>query len=146
MYRSHYTRGGSAGAVMANLSTRALTAKGQDTLIGGITISGTRPKQIAVRSSGNNLLGPYGIGTAVGSPWVRVLDKDGKQLALLYNQRRYEIAARFPALYLGPVGDTLAIITLYPGQYTFQVFDQYGRTGVVIFELYDLSLAPQPFP
>lgn len=135
--------------VMANLSTRAITAKGQDILVGGISINGTRPKQVAVRASGNSLLGPYGIGTRVASPRVRVYAADGAQLIALKSERDYEIAARFPALMppgFSRHGDTLAIITLYPGQYTFHVFDENDQTGVVLFELYDLSLAPQPFP
>ena len=134
---------------IANLSTRAITGKGQDILIGGISINGSRPKQVAVRSSSNSLLGPYQIRTAVRFPRVRVLGVDGTELTVLTNQRIYEIAARFPALKdpaLSLFSDTLAIVTLYPGQYTFQVFDYYDQTGVVLFELYDLSLAPQPFP
>jgi len=132
--------------VMGNLSTRAITGKGQDTLIGGISITGGRPKQIAIRSSAD-ILGPYGIGTAITSPRVRVFASDGTELTTLFNQRQYEIAARFPGLlYQGYRFDTLAIITLYPGQYSFHVYDRDGHTGVVLFELYDLSLAPQPFP
>jgi hypothetical protein len=138
--------------VMANLSTRAFTGNGQDILVGGTSISGNRPKQVAVRCSSGNLLGPYGIGTAVGFPRIRMFGSDGKQLAIVSSQRSYEIAARFPALNYrgaGNGGDTLAIVTLYPGQYTFHAFDDNGsnsRTGVVLFELYDLSLAPKPFP
>jgi hypothetical protein len=80
---------------------------------------------------------------------VRVFAADGTQLAALKSERDYELLARFPALKdprLIRHGDTLAIITLYPGQYTFHVYDENDRTGVVLFELYDLSLAPQPFP
>jgi hypothetical protein len=134
--------------VMANLSTRAFTGNAQEILVGGTSISGTRPKQVAVRASGNSLLGRYGIGTRVG-PHVRVFKSDGTELAVVYNLRRYELASRFPDLAakeLSPNFDTLAIITLYPGQYTFHVFDPFGNTGIVLFELYDLALAPQPFP
>lgn len=135
--------------VMANLSTRAITGKGQDIFIGGISISGSRPKQVAVRSSGNDLLGEHGVFTAVGNPRVRVYAADGTQLVSLKSERDYELIARFPELvprrFIRHV-DTLAIITLYPGQYTFHVFDENDHTGVVLFELYDLSLAPQPFP
>lgn len=139
-------RSDAAAPVMANLSSRANTAKGQDVLIGGISVSGDRPKQIAIRCSGLYLLQPRGVGTTV-VPRVKMFGSDGSQLAVLFNQRRYELAARFPALfYPGANNDTLAIVTLYPGQYTFQVYDPDGTTGVVLFETYDLSLAPQPFP
>jgi hypothetical protein len=133
--------------VMANLSSRAITAKGQDIMIGGISISGSRPKQVAVRASGSTLLQRAGLGTRV-SPRVRMFGSDGNQLRVFWNIRRYELAARFPGLGdgLGPNTDTLAILRLYPGQYTFHVFDPSGETGLVLFELYDLSLAPQPFP
>lgn len=135
--------------VMANLSTRAITAEGQDILIGGITINGSRPKQVAVRASGQSLLNPHGIGTAVGSPRVRIYAADGTQLVALKSERDYELIARFPGLVppeFTRYSDTLAIITLYPGQYTFHVFDEGKDTGLVLFELYDLNLAPQPFP
>lgn len=135
--------------VMANLSTRAITAGGQDTFIGGIIVSGSRPKQVAVRSSGRNILGPFGIVTAVTSPRVRVFTEDGTQVIALKSERDIELFSRFPSLASQGFiryDDTLAIITLYPGAYTFHVFDENGRTGVVLFELYDLSLAPQPFP
>ena len=135
--------------VMANLSTRAITAKGQDILIGGVTISGTRPKQVAVRATGNSLPGALGLITFVGSPRVRVYSGDVTQLVALKSERDYELAARFPALMpreFSRHGDTLGIITLYPGAYTFHVYDERNQTGLVLFELYDLSLAPQPFP
>lgn len=136
-----------ATPVMSNLSTRGITAQGQDVMIGGISISGPRPKQVAIRCSGENLLQPRGVLTRVASPRIRMFASDGRQLAELFNQRQYELAARFSALtYPGVSGDTLAIVTLYPGQYTFQAYDQDGRTGVVLFDTYDLSLAPQPFP
>jgi len=79
---------------------------------------------------------------------VRIFNRDGSELAVFWNIRRDELAARFPALgqQLSATSDTLAILTLYPGQYTFHVFDPSGETGLVLFELYDLSLAPQPFP
>lgn len=130
--------------VMANLSSRAITEKGEEILIGGITISGSRPKQVAVKASGNDVLGPLGIGTRVFSPRVRMYSADGTLLHTLGQERSYELAARFPAL--DSNFGTRAIVTLYPGQYTFHVFDDYDQTGVVLFELYDLSLAPQPFP
>jgi hypothetical protein len=135
--------------VMANLSSRAITANGQDILIGGISIKGSRPKQVAVRCTGSSLLGRQGILTQVGTPHVRVYSENGTQLCTLVSQRQDELAARFSALKPSefvPNSDTLAIITLYPGQYTFHAFDYYNQTGVVLFELYDLSLAPQPFP
>lgn len=140
----------SEAPVMVNLSARAITARGQDILIGGITISGSQPKQVAVRCSGSTLLGPAGIGTRV-KPRVRLFNSGGNELAVVWNIRRYELAARFTALTnpprgLSPTSDTLAILTLYPGQYTFHVFDPDDEIGVVLFELYDLSFAPQPFP
>lgn len=136
---------------MANLSARAITAHGQDILIGGVTISGSRPKQIAVRALGNNVLNRFGINTAIGTPRIRVFDSDGSELVALKSERDYELIARFPGLVLPGFlrrSDALAIITLYPGQYTFHVLDDspFDRTGVVLFELYDLSFAPLPFP
>jgi hypothetical protein len=133
---------------MSNLSTRAFTGDGEDTLIGGTTITGNRPRQIAVRCSSDELLAPYGIGTAVGFPRVRMYASDGTELARVDHQRVEEVQARYSGL-TDPgatTRDTLAIVTLYPGQYTFHVFDNTGHIGVVIFELYDLSFAPEPFP
>lgn len=135
--------------VMANLSSRAVTGRGQDILIGGVTISGSRPKQVAVRALGNRVLNRFGIITSIGTPRVRVYDATGTQLVALKSERDYELIARFPGLMppgFDRHGDALGIITLYPGQYTFHIFDENDRTGVVLFELYDLSFAPQPFP
>ena len=130
--------------VMANLSTRAIAAKGQDIFIGGTAVIGSRPKQLAIRCSGITLLQRQGLLTGM-NPRVRVIAADGTQLSDMQATRDYEIKARFPALHQRGI-EVLSIVTLYPGQYTFHVYDPSGTTGLVLFELYDLSFAPQPFP
>lgn len=81
-----------------------------------------------------------------------MFDGAGQLLGVLADQRQWELRSRWPALrYQGDSADTVAIVTLYPGSYTFHIYDTSFRTGgpvpkIGLFEIYDLSFAPKPFP
>jgi hypothetical protein len=69
-----------ANSLLANISTRGLVQTGDDVMIGGFNITGTRPKGIYLRAIGPDL-SKYGIPNSLADPAIELYDSTGALIA-----------------------------------------------------------------
>lgn len=125
---------------LLNVSTRSLVKSGEDVMIGGFVIVGTKAKKIMIRGIGPSLA-KAGITNAMIDPILRLYNSKGTLLASNDNwttQRAEVIATGIP-----PISNLeAAIVTkLAPGNYTCVIQSKTGIPSIALFELYDLDPA-----
>jgi hypothetical protein len=134
----------SADTILANLSTRGLVGRGSEALIAGFVVGGSTPKPVLIRAAGP-ALADFGVGHALGDPFVTINDSSG---AVIATNDNWENAANLPALNaasarIGPFPfkpasrDAALFLTLAPGSYTAVVRGVGEATGNALVEVYD---------
>ena len=133
---------------LSNLSTRAFAGRGDETLIGGLTVAGTQPKRLLIRAVGPGLAG-FGVGGVLVRPLLTVL----KDASVIAQNSNWSVGPDAPAIALAtaesgafplaPAGaganaDAALLLNLAPGNYTAQVTGADGSTGVALLEIYEL--------
>ena len=127
-----------------NISTRLRVETGNNVLIGGFIISGSAPKNVAVRGIGPSLAAS-GISDAVADPTLELRQADGA--LLLQNddwQNDAAQAAQLIALGLAPQNskESGIVATLQPGaSYTAILAGKNSATGIGLVEIYDTNSA-----
>ena len=129
---------------LANLSTRALTGSGDNTLLLGLFVSGNLPKRVLIRAAGP-ALGAFGVSGFLARPELTVFSGS---TALAANSgwstspdapAIAEASARTGAFTFGATSfDAALIIHLAPGAYTAQVSGPGGAAGIVLLEIYEV--------
>ena len=136
-----------ADTLLANLSTRGFVGRGSDALIAGFVIGGSSPKPVLVRAAGP-ALADFGVGNALGDPFVTINDSAGTVVA---SNDNWENAANLAALNaaslrIGPFPfkpssrDAALFLTLRPGSYTAVVRGVANRIGNALVEVYDADV------
>ncbi len=135
---------GSAAQRLANLSARALTGSGDNTLIAGLVVGGTAPKRVLVRAAGP-ALAAFGVSGVLARPVLTLFAgattfatnsgwstaPDAPAIA--------EATAQTGAFAFGATSlDAALVINLAPGTYTAQVNGLGGTAGIVLLEIYEL--------
>jgi hypothetical protein len=135
------------GPVLRNLSTRALIGTGENVLIGGFIIQGTRPATVIVRGIGYSLRA-QGISNPLSDPTLTVYNGDQQVVATNDDWISSANAETIASYHLDPPNsiESALYLTLDPGRYTavMQSFSnptQPPTTGVGLVELYDLHLS-----
>lgn len=129
---------------LLNLSTRGQVLTGDNVLIGGFIVSGTEPKQVALRVDGNSLRtdGALMPGRLI-DPKLSLHDASG-EIALNDDWTKApatELAQiRKSGLQPADPKEPMLLRTLSPGAYTVIVSGANGGTGIAVFEAYDLDL------
>jgi hypothetical protein len=130
-------------SILGNLSTRSFVQTGDNVMIGGFTIPGTKPKGIILRAIGPEL-SKYGIPNTLSDPTLELYDSAG---ALIASNDSWQHTALGGIIAADQVGDILnsdlapgdrnesAInATLPPGNYTAIVRGVNNTTGVALLE------------
>jgi hypothetical protein len=122
---------------LTNVSTRAFT--GTDSFeIGGFVITGTKPKKVIIRALAPSLQA-FGIANAVPDPVLDLYNSTGA-VVLTNDNWKFD---RQKVLETGiPPRDereSAIVATMAPGSYTVVLRGVYRRTGIALFELYDLD-------
>lgn len=136
---------------LGNLSTRGFAGGTRGALIGGLVIDGTAPKRVLIRAVGPSLA-PYGVVALMPRPILTGTDAAGRVVGTNSgwgNDPAIAAAARtVGAFALAPGSfDAAMIVTLDPGNYTFQIQPIVGTaSGVALFEAYDLDAASNTGP
>ena len=133
-----YDLGTTAGARLANVSSRGFVATGDNVLIGGFIVL-TSSQNVVVRALGPSLT-QNGISNALANPTLELHDSNGALLAFDNDwQDNSSQAAQIRAVGLAPTVDTEAAISvqLSPGSYTAIVRDAGNTTGVALVEIYN---------
>src|SRR5262245_3184250 len=129
--------------ILGDLSTRGYVQTGDNVMIGGFTVRGTRPKGIILRAIGPEL-SKYGIPNPLVDPTLELYDSTG---ALIASNDNWQDTATGGIIAADQVGDILnsdlapgdrnesAInATLPPGSYTAIVRGVNNTTGVALLE------------
>ncbi len=135
---------GSRAQRLSNLSIRARTGAGDNTLIAGLVVSGTVPKRVLLRAAGP-ALAAFGVSGVLARPELTLF----AGAAVLAVNAGWSTAPDAPALAdaTARVGafafgatslDAALILSLAPGAYTAQVNGLGGATGVALLEIYEV--------
>jgi hypothetical protein len=132
---------GSAGSVLANLSTRGFVETNDNVVIGGF-IAGTpdlAAMSVIVRGIGPSL--KSAIPTAMDDPTIEAHDANGVVLATNDDWQQSPDKAEIQATGLAPnnaAESALLLPLVRPGQYTAILRGKNGGTGVGVVELFAL--------
>jgi len=116
---------------------------GNNVLIAGFIITGSVPKNVAVRGIGPSL-GVFGVPDALADPTLELHDSSG---ALLFQNDNWQDnsnwAAQLTALGLGlqSPNESGMVTSLQPSSYTAVLAGKNGGTGVGLVEVYDTNQA-----
>ena len=123
---------------LINIATRGQVLTGNDVMIGGFVIQGTRPQTVLVRARGPSLAAA-GIANPLANPMLQLF-AGASAIAVNDNWQSATNQAAVAASGFAP-GNTLEaaiLVTLPPGAYTAIVTGSDGGTGVGIVEVFAL--------
>lgn len=128
-------------ARLANLSTRASVAAGEQVLIAGFVIQGAGRKNLVVRGAGP-ALAALSLTGLLPNPVLTLYDSAGRAVATNDNWSATETPASLFAQLGGfPFGaaslDSALRVTLDPGSYTLHLTDSANRSGLALAEIYE---------
>ncbi|BET69533.1 hypothetical protein ASA1KI_44510 [Opitutales bacterium ASA1] len=131
---------GSSVSRLVNASSRCFIGTGNSIAIGGLTVSGSKPRQVYIRVLGPSLSG-FGINSALSDPVVSLYNSSNAVVATNDNWRDFDGAStaletRLSSTGYGPIDDrdSTIVIRLNPGAYTLHVSGKNGATGVALIE------------
>jgi hypothetical protein len=122
---------------LLNISTRGDVKSGEEAMIGGFIVQGTKPKRVVVRGLGPSLP----ITGAMDDPVLELYDSAGKLIASNDNWTENRIAVLATTLASTSPREAVIPITLAPGSYTAVVHDRANQPGLALIEVYDLDPA-----
>jgi hypothetical protein len=134
---------------MANLSTRAWTGTGAQSIIAGFVVEGSEPKGLLLRGIGPGLI-DYGVGGVLNNP--RLLLNDGQEVIASNEDweldpdpdRLAEVAQQLGGFALKPgSADSALYVDLGSGRFTAIVRAEGGTDGIALVELYDATVGSE---
>ncbi len=130
------------GPQALNLSTRGLVGQKNQSLIGGIIVTGNGLKKVAFRALGPSL-GDSGISPLLNDPLMNVYNAAGELVGGNDNWQTDPAAAELTALGLAPpqAKESALILDLAPAAYTVVVSGKNASPAVGLVEAYDLGLS-----
>ena len=148
--RAHFDTRPSAGNPVLNLSLRAATGEGSETLIAGFYVSSTSPRPMLLRAVGPTL-SSYEVVGACTDPLLSVYAAGDGTAPMLVNDdwelgndaSRIRETARDVGAFELPAGssDAAAILEQPTGGFTMHVRPASGVNGTVLAEVYDIEQA-----
>ncbi len=130
-------------SILGDLSTRGYVQTGDNVMIGGFTIPGTKPKGVILRAIGPEL-SKYGIPNTLADPTLELYDSMGALIASNDNWQHTAIGGIIAAdqvrdilnsgLAPGDRNESVINATLPPGNYTAIVRGVNNTTGVALLE------------
>ena len=131
-----YTPGAQTSG-LANVSTRARVAGGENVLIGGFIITGDIPRTVVLRGLGPSLARSGVIGAAM-DPMLTLFNSAGEVLASNDDWDPQDPATIATGLAPTEASESFVMATLPPGAYT-AVLGANDSPGIALFELYRLG-------
>ena len=130
---------------LVNLSARAVTGTGDNTLIAGLVVRGTVPKRVLIRAAGP-ALAQFGLANALARPELTLRSASGAVVAQNAGWSTSpdaiaiaEAASNTGAFAFGATSlDAALLVNLAPGSYTAQVTGANNTTGSALVEIYEL--------
>lgn len=147
-YDADATPGAPDGPALVNLSSRGEVGTGENILIGGFVITGTRPKRVLLRAVGPTLA-DHGVVAVLADPVLSLYRSVDGHAQFVASNDDWQLAPSVGALMTaathtgafelrtGASRDAALLLTLEPGVYTAQVASVDGSSGVALVEIYD---------
>ena len=128
------------GPQALNLSTRGFVGSGDDSLIGGVIVTGANNKTVVLRALGPSL-GASGVPGTVPDPTLTLFDASGSVLASNDDWQSDPNADQIAADGLAPTdpAEAALLADLAPGAYTAVVSSKDSTSGLGLVEAYDIS-------
>jgi hypothetical protein len=133
-----------------NISTRSAVGTGADIMIGGFVVQGTSQVNVLVRAAGP-ALEQFNVGTTLANPVLSIYDSSGQLIAInsgwSNGTSSDAIAVANAAAAAGSFSfapgssDCALLLLLAPGAYTAQVTGADGKTGIALFEAYQVPFS-----
>jgi hypothetical protein len=137
-----------SSSMLANVSTRALVQIGDDVMIGGFIIQGTRPKRVILRAIGPELM-QYGVPNVLPDPTLELHNGAGALIASNDDWQHTIIGGIIQSDQVRDIEssghaptdprESAIIADLHPGNYTGIVRDKNIIIGIAPVEVYDLD-------
>jgi len=123
-----------------NVSTRGRVLTGDNVMIAGFIIGGSRPRTVIVRAGGPSLAA-RGVSQFLGDPQLTLYDSNGFEMFTNDNWQLSDQASAISASGYQPTNplEPAIVATLAPGPYTAIVRGSNGTTGVALVEVFDLE-------
>src|SRR5207248_4756921 len=124
----------------SNVSTRGQVGTGDDIMIGGFIIGGSKAKPVVIRASGPSL-SQSNVPNPLSDPYLELRDRNGNLIEANDDWQQSPEAATISADHLAPssLKESAMAPTLPPGSYTTLVRGVGGTTGAALVEIYDES-------
>jgi hypothetical protein len=133
---------------LGNISTRSFVQTGDDVMIGGFIVQGTKPKNVIIRAIGPEL-SQYGVPDLLCDPTLELHNGSGALIASNDNWQTTIIGGIITSDQVqditnsghapGNPSESAIIANLAPGDYTAIVRGVNDTTGVALVEAYDLN-------
>lgn len=134
----------------SNLSTRADVRIGEQVMIAGAIVSGSKPKRVLVRALGPTLV-DYGVVIALAAPHIEVFQGEVRVGEVgPWSERADADAIRAALAQVGAPAldparkDAAAVLELAPGATTLVVSGANQTSGVALVDLFDLEPRGEP--
>jgi hypothetical protein len=145
-----YDLSSGASSSLGNISTRGFVQTGNNVMIGGFIVQGTRPKRVTLRAIGPELSAPpFNIPNALANPRLELHNGSGALIARNDNWQTTMIGGIITGSQVSAIqnsghaptqpSESAIIATLSPGNYTAVVRGVNNTTGVALVEVYDLD-------
>ncbi|MFL6585043.1 MAG: PQQ-dependent sugar dehydrogenase [Chthoniobacterales bacterium] len=138
-----------ASPALLNVSTRMRVQTGENVLIGGFIVTGSAPKNVALRGLGPSIsFNGQPLAGTLPNPFLELHDGTG---ALLKSNDDWQSGPDKQALTDAGIApsnslEAALVANLQPGNYTGIVRDTGGASGIGLVELYDLDQAAPSNP
>jgi DNA-binding beta-propeller fold protein YncE len=123
---------------LANISTRGHVDTGDNVMIAGVIIAGSKPTSVILRAMGPSLTGA-GVPNSLEDPVLELRDPNGGLVVSNDNWQEHEAEVNATGLAPTDPRESAIVARLYPANYTAIVRGKNGATGVALVEAYDLN-------
>jgi hypothetical protein len=135
-------------SILGNISTRGYVQTGDNVMIGGFTISGTKPRGVLLRAIGPEL-SSHGVSNTLTDPSLKLYDSTGALIASNDNWQHTMIGGIIAGDQVGDIlnsglpptdrNESVIHATLPPGNYTAILRGVNNTTGVALVEGHRVS-------
>ena len=128
-------------AKLVNISTRGRVDSGDNVMIAGVIIMGSKPAQVVLRAIGPSLASS-GVQNPLEDPVLELRDPNGGLVVSNDNWQEHEAEVNATSLAPTDPRESAIVATLYPANYTAIARGKDGATGVALVEAYYSSINP----
>ena len=125
-------------AKLANISTRGRVDSGDNVMIAGVIILGSKSAQVVLRAIGPSLAS-FGVPNPLEDPVLELRDTNGGLITSNDNWQEHEAEVNATSLAPTDPRESVIVASLYPANYTAIARGKNGATGVALVEAYYLN-------